>query len=153
MKIYLAARYSRKPEMQRYARWLKAAGHECTSTWLEPHIEKHTDDNGAAMAELDMADVKRSNLVIVFNHALVGRHSTGGHRVEMGAALAWGIPVALVGRQQTVFDHHPGILLHCMTFRDVLATLGPGDSLQTPAAGESLRRPAGPQSEEAGSGN
>lgn len=34
MNIYLAARYSRYPEMQHYARELRQYGHKITSRWI-----------------------------------------------------------------------------------------------------------------------
>jgi hypothetical protein len=55
MKIYLAARYSRRPEMCRYAQQLENLGYEVTSRWLNgTHGGRHVEFGYAlAMREFD----------------------------------------------------------------------------------------------------
>lgn len=111
--IYLAARFSRKRELQGYARrladlgvnvtsrWLRDGAHEWTGTpdHLIPHVAQ------AAFAGEDLEDVATADAFVLFTEE-VNRHGTrGGRMVELGYALALKKNVAIIGPRENVFCH------------------------------------------------
>src|SRR5689334_6788265 len=109
MKIYLAARYSRREELCGYRTQLEALGHTVTSRWLngshqisdagkpigdhgEALVEDGSDDRAAALrqhfAQEDFDDVRSADTLIAFTEVPRSGHSRGGRHVEFGAALA-----------------------------------------------------------------
>jgi len=127
MKIYLAARYSRRPELQRYARELVLLGHHVTSRWLTAEhavTDEQLVDAGATLDTLrlgrqyargNIADVAQAQLLIGFTEglprpivpgAVIGAIELvpyGGRHTEHGIALALGRPCWLVGPRENVF--------------------------------------------------
>ena len=96
MMIYLAARYSRHPEMQGYAADLRAMGHEVTSRWILGDHELRSDGQSdtdwwaVRWAQEDWEDLLLASVVVSFTEApgnVPGR-ARGGRHVEFGAALA-----------------------------------------------------------------
>ena len=111
MKIYLAARYSRGPEMQRYADDLNKLGHEVTSRWitgshaldsqLSPIEQAEEQDR---MAWEDFADLDKADCVISFTEPpREPSSSRGGRHVEFGIALARSKRLIVVGHRENVF--------------------------------------------------
>lgn len=111
MKIYLAARYSRRLELCGYADQLRELGHEVTSRWLDGHDQ--IPDEGLSpeaapelrirFAQEDWADLRRADMCIAFTEPPRSTASRGGRHVELGAALAWGKWVIVVGHRENVF--------------------------------------------------
>ena len=69
MRIYLAARYSRRLELSRWAEDLRAAGHVVTSRWLDGNYQAHPSDPGGdkeRFAVEDLHDLCRAEAVIAF---------------------------------------------------------------------------------------
>jgi hypothetical protein len=115
VKIYLAARYSRRDEMRAVADQLRQFGHEVTSRWLETEWVNRPDSGAAAPPEyreqyavIDMEDVRASHCVISFTEA-PGDGSRGGRHVEFGLAVAWGRRLVVVGFRENLFHHLPGV--------------------------------------------
>ena len=111
MRIYLAARYSRREELCGYKRELEALGHEITGRWL---LGNHQiDDAGLSaeasaadrrrFAEEDWADLLRARCCIAFSEPPRSSNSRGGRHVELGGALAAGMRVIVVGPAENVF--------------------------------------------------
>jgi hypothetical protein len=108
VRVYLAAAFERKEEIKAYAKELselKDGGWEITSTWLTDevmqtaeHMKAHPDE-GVRYAQRDLHDIMTARRIIVFTGPL-GR---GGHQVEMGSALAWGLEVIVVGPVVNLF--------------------------------------------------
>jgi nucleoside 2-deoxyribosyltransferase len=73
----------------------------------------------APYAEQDMADVLRSDVVVVFTHQ---PSSTGGRHVELGMALAAGKRVIICGDRENIFQTLPQVE-HCDTDWDQLIKL------------------------------
>lgn len=114
MKIYLAARYSRIDEINRYADQLRALGFEITSRWLEGNHQAENDQlgTGAAaerFAQEDWHDLQSAELVVSFTEAPRTSNSRGGRHVEFGAALAWGKTCIVVGPRENVFHCLPDV--------------------------------------------
>jgi hypothetical protein len=110
-KVYLAARYSRRPEMLRVAAELTRMGHELTSRWILG--DHQIDDQGLSVeakqaererfAREDWEDLRAAEWVINFTEPPRSTNSRGGRHVEFGAALAWGKRCIVVGPRENVF--------------------------------------------------
>jgi len=117
VKIYLAARFSRRDELQHYALTLALLGHQVTSRWHAAATQHRISDEqlAAATASLDdlrlgrqyaredVADVAAAELLIAFTEAPRSVSSRGGRHVEYGLALALCKPVWIVGPRENVF--------------------------------------------------
>lgn len=131
MKIYLAARYSRREELCGYRAQLEAMGHTVTSRWLNG--DHQIDDHGLSeeakrsererFAQEDYDDVLSANVLIAFTELPRSNNSRGGRHVELGIALGTQrIPVIIVGPRENVFCCLPGIVV-CEDFIAAMTTL------------------------------
>lgn len=130
MKIYLAARYSRREELLTYREELQSIGHEVTSRWLNGSHQISDEgtpigDDGESLVEFgetekagqlrqhfaieDLQDVKDADLLIAFTEPPRSTASRGGRHVELGYALALGKIVATVGPRENVFCWLPEV--------------------------------------------
>lgn len=124
VKIYLAARYSRHPEMQGYAAELRELGYVITSRWINgshqlmldgkplgPEREAMFESAHESMesqrrefAQHDWDDLMDADIVVSFTEQpRVLGNSRGGRHVEFGAALAVGKRCVVVGFRENVF--------------------------------------------------
>lgn len=130
MKVYLAARYSRHPEMREVARKLQLVGVEVTSRWiygshqvaidgdaLGPERERLFEEGHSSMfaqrqlfAQHDWEDLMAADVVISFTEKpREATTSRGGRHVEFGAALAAGKTCIVIGWQENVFHCLPQV--------------------------------------------
>jgi hypothetical protein len=101
-RIYIAAPWHHRTTARVVRDAFAAAGYGCTSRWLD-FVGDSSDPAGLAQeAAHDYDDVFEADTLILLN--LPGGH--GGKDVETGLALAWNIPVILIGRATNVFHHH-----------------------------------------------
>jgi hypothetical protein len=106
-RIYLAAMYSRRAEMEVIADELKQHGYEITARWVYGG-EENLDLEGICF--LDLEDVLRADTVISFTHTRNTMLPTGGGRhVEFGYGLAHGKRMVLIGPRENVFHSHPKV--------------------------------------------
>lgn len=114
MKIYLAARFGRWEELEKYAADLVALGHTVTSRWHRREYAQmnaqndadHTHEQGQAWANEDLEDIRQADLMISFTEkSLSATGSRGGRHVEFGVALALNKVVCIVGPREHVFHH------------------------------------------------
>lgn len=132
MKIYLAARYSRREELCDYRRQLQDMGHEVQCRWLDG--PKQISDTGipigeagealiegsgaeaailrAGMAQDDWEDVVGAEVVINFTETPRSTPNRGGRHVEFGIALAGGARVLVVGHRENIFHWLPTVEFH-----------------------------------------
>lgn len=120
MKIYLAARYSRREELCGYRSTLESLGHEVTSRWLNGNHQ--IDDQGLSVeaarsererfASEDLADVLSAGVVISFTESPRSTNSRGGRHVEHGVAIGAGLFVIVIGPRENVFHCLPGMLVY-----------------------------------------
>lgn len=127
MRIYLAARYSRRLELVGCRDQLRAAGHTVQSTWLDGNHQIADDgtpigeagealvegDDGstsqraaalrAKFAGEDFRDVIMCDLLIAFTEPPRSGHSRGGRHVELGIALGRMKRVWVVGPRENLF--------------------------------------------------
>lgn len=112
LRVYLAARYSRLPELRRHRAELEELGMEVTSRWLAG-VHQLADDGedeslAARLASEDLLDVDAADVVVVFGEK--PRCATrGGRHVEAGYALGRHKAVIWVGPGEHVFSWHPWV--------------------------------------------
>ena len=129
MKIYLASRYSRHPEMRGVRDVLTVMGHEITSRWIDMHGGKYpssfTSDILNAdpeycgkLGQHDIEDVAAADTCISFTGGIGGK---GGRHVEFGYALALGKRLIVVGPREHIFHTLPEVEHHIDWPRLVIA--------------------------------
>lgn len=116
MKIYLAARYSRRDEMKALATHFRMAGYETTSRWLyedKPLDCKLGDDPPVfyrVTAQIDLDDIDRSDTIVFFAEDPLTGTPRGGRHVEFGYALAKGKRCIVIGGPENIFHYLPGVM-------------------------------------------
>ena len=124
MKIYLAARYSRREELCAYRSLLQQEGHVVTSRWLngdhqitnEQLANLSTDPEAKALGERlameDWQDLFTADRCISFTEHPHTTVSRGGRHIETGAWMAMSPTnedLVIVGPRENVFHCMPGI--------------------------------------------
>lgn len=129
MRIYLAARYSRRLELCGYREQLRTLGHEVQSRWLDgghqisdsgtpigDYGEKIVEEGGANSAALrakfardDWEDVTSAEVVISFTEPARSAASRGGRHVEFGIALFSEARCIVVGYRENIFHWLPQV--------------------------------------------
>lgn len=99
--VYIAAPFPEKAWALRVANGLEAQGIRNTSRWLHQVDPPDTDE----FARQDLADILRCDVLVALNPDGWAETGTGGRHVELGYALACGIPALLVGERTNVFHH------------------------------------------------
>ena len=115
MKVYLAARYSRREEMLGYAGELERLGHTVTARWVfgqagaahPDRISAHAYERAVSVE--DVKDVEEADCTICFSEQPRSTNTRGGRHVEFGMAVAWGRRVILVGPRENVFHWLPEV--------------------------------------------
>lgn len=119
MKVYLASRYSRFKELQKYAEVIESAGHQVTSRWIRGNHQISDDGLSAQakeserirLATEDLEDLNAADVVICFTEKPRSTNSRGGRHVEMGYALGTRAKVVVVvGPRENVFCCLPKVI-------------------------------------------
>ncbi len=117
MKVYLAARFSRLPELVEYAAELDSAGIEVTSRWIRGGHEWVGMPDGeipvkhlARFAKDDLEDIDAADVVVCFTESPRSGPARGGRHFEAGYALAKDKRVLVVGYVENVFYCLPSIV-------------------------------------------
>ncbi len=111
MKFYVASNLPNRNMASLMVRALEGAGHECAYDWTEHGSMQTEPDKWPDVAEAELAGVMRADFVVVLLPGGRGTH------VELGAALAMGTRVFLVGDDELlragsyncVFHFHPAV--------------------------------------------
>ncbi|KKK84470.1 hypothetical protein LCGC14_2783020 [marine sediment metagenome] len=114
MKFYVAGKWQDRENVKELQGWLIEHGHSITVDWAEHEYSEDTDFL-RRWAILDIQGATECDVLI----ALLERpHDYRGLWVEMGAAIAAGKKIWLVGHagDSCIFLHHPSIAYH---FRSV----------------------------------
>lgn len=118
MKIYIAARFSKRPECNALAHRLQALGHTITSRWVKPDTDhviatgvssRAADRERERFALEDIEDLRACDTLVSLQEP-ERSGGRGGRHVEFGYALAMNARVIVIGPRETVFHHHPSIL-------------------------------------------
>jgi len=116
-KIYIAARFSRRPECNALAHELKALGHSITSRWVKPECDhvmptglsrQAEDGERQRFALEDVEDVLAADWCISLMEE-PRSNTRGGRHIEFGMALALGQRLSIIGPRETVFHHLPQV--------------------------------------------
>jgi nucleoside 2-deoxyribosyltransferase len=118
-KVYLAARFPLKGDMEVYANRLKEDGHEIVASWVYGGENCLSNED---IAVLDLKDIDRSDTLVLFTSPKGTAAPGGGRFVEFGYALAKGKKTYVVGEKENVFTWHPDVInLAC--FNDLRVVL------------------------------
>lgn len=115
MRLYIAARYSRKQEMEQVRDRLERNSIEVTSGWLdEPHapdtpLDGISSDQSREYAQKDLDDIDRSDTFLFFSEDVLTPR--GGRHVEFGYALAKGKDIYVIGDEENIFHFLPQVKL------------------------------------------
>lgn len=117
MRVYLAARYSRRDELNGYRKTLEALGYVVTSRWLDGGHQLGGDGLSVQAADTerqrfaleDWQDVMTAELVVSFTEEPRKTNGRGGRHVEFGAAYASGKWCVVIGPRENVFHHLPKV--------------------------------------------
>jgi hypothetical protein len=127
LKIYLAARYSRRNEMKKYREILtKNYNATVTSHWLDEKsdvtggIGDEPDEFYWETAQIDFMDIEEAHVLVLFSEDPLIGVPRGGRNVEFGYALKCGKPIWVVGPKENVFHYRPRVE-HFNTFDELLA--------------------------------
>lgn len=138
MRIYLAARYSRRLELCEYREQLRSLGYDVQARWLDGKHQLSNEgvpigDNGEALVEDegpngsgmrdlksatlrahfandDWQDVTGADCVISFTEPPRSSASRGGRHVEHGIAMGRGIWTIVVGYRENIFHWLPDVI-------------------------------------------
>ena len=95
---------------------LNGEGYVVVARWIKNDskfghgIHSYTDSERAAIAEMDEADVRAADVLVLIAEA-EGRTVPGGKHVETGIALALSKPVVVLGRRENIFHWHPRVAI------------------------------------------
>ena len=111
MKLYVAS-HSRDAAQKVRDKIVKM-GHVCTSRWIDYDEEFEHGDHSVAekrrLAIMDEADVRAATGGLILIASAKGQNVPGGKHVETGLALAYGLPVYVLGRRENIFHWHPRV--------------------------------------------
>lgn len=148
MKVYLAARFSRLPELAGYRAELAELGIEVTSRWLDGgHEWVGTPDDEIPVPELrrraeeDIDDLLAADVVVCFTEPSRSGPARGGRHVEFGYAYARGKRTVCVGHIENVFYALVGVRF-AETWEQArawLVALARGDDQDAPSAPHDAR--------------
>lgn len=128
--IYIAGRFSRRPEANELARRLQGLGHTITSRWVKPdcdHVlptglsQQAADEERRRFAEEDVADVLACDWMISLMEE-PRSNGRGGRHVEFGMALGLNKRLTIIGPRETVF-HHLNQVEHFATVDEFMRAL------------------------------
>lgn len=117
MKIYIAARFSRRSECNALAHRLMEMGHTITSRWVKPdsdHVmptglsRQASDSERQRFATEDCQDIEKCDAMVSLMEE-PRSDGRGGRHVEFGIALARAKLLFIIGPRETVFHHLPAI--------------------------------------------
>jgi nucleoside 2-deoxyribosyltransferase len=115
MNLYLAGQYASKDYLRTVADQLICDGHFITASWLQEHhpptVQLHEVSNEElrGYAVQDIEDIRASDAMVFFS--VIDATKRGGRHVEMGVALALGLPVYVVGPRENIFMYLPQVKL------------------------------------------
>jgi nucleoside 2-deoxyribosyltransferase len=105
-KMYLAARWARRTEMTGQAAVVERYGHVVTSSWIWKQGDAEANEECALV---DVADIDRSDCLVIFTDPLGSAQTGGGRHFEMGYAYATGKLIIVIGDREHVFCHLPAV--------------------------------------------
>lgn len=105
-KVYIAGRYNLLNELAAEGKKYKEAGIELTSTWLDNAEDGMSFED---IARIDLEDVKRADVLVVYTEPYGTPFTGGGRHVETGYAMGLGKEVIVVGPLENIFHWHHSV--------------------------------------------
>jgi hypothetical protein len=115
MKVYIAAQFSRLPEMRALIPVFQEHNLFICSRWLQekcsPNVKLHdlSPKYHGETAEIDIEDVDSCGLFVFFSENPLLGIPRGGRHVEFGYALAKGKRIAVIGPYENTFHYLPQV--------------------------------------------
>lgn len=124
MRIYVAAPWSDRDKAKGLGDQLETFGHEITHKWWIDEGKGYNgdEDHYRQCAINDFVAIQTADKVIILNTQPRGEE-TSGKAVEMGLAIAFQVPVVVVGEWTNVFHFFPGVRL-VDTLEEAIDALG-----------------------------
>lgn len=116
MRVYIAARYSRRVEMKAIAKVLEHNGMAVTSRWLDEMIPESSqlhDVSPAFCKETalsDLEDIHKADTMVFFSEDPTVGTPRGGRHFEMGYASGIGKRLIVIGGPENIFHYLPGVI-------------------------------------------
>jgi hypothetical protein len=117
MKVYIAAKYSRRYELRALRDALQVMGHPVTAQWLDNAEESK---GLAQAAEMDVDDVLRADALLFMGEPRGSQNRGGGRWFEFGVAYQAGKVCYVIcppssdpsdeRRDESVFTHLPSVI-------------------------------------------
>ncbi len=114
--MYCCAPYSWREKVREFIVELEALNIESTTSWiyetalLNATLGQFTDEENEKTAQVDKADIKRADVVVVFTIDPLGPPMPrGGRHWETGFAYALGKEIVLVGPRENIFSYLPEV--------------------------------------------
>lgn len=117
LRIYIAARITRRHEAHALGKQIQRLGHVITSRWMRPeadHVAASGESEEAAYLDRqrfaleDLEDLMHSDCVILMGEP-PRNTSRGGRLVEFGIGLGFGCRAMVIGHRETVFQCLPEV--------------------------------------------
>jgi nucleoside 2-deoxyribosyltransferase len=108
-RLYLAARFTDRPQMETAANRLKSLGYEITARWVYGGEDGLTREHIAIM---DIEDVDACDTLVSFTQPYGSVNKGGGRHVEFGYAMARRKRLVVIGERENVFHHHPDVEIY-----------------------------------------
>lgn len=122
-KVYLAAMYQWMDRMKVEREKFHAAGYEVTAQWIDNGEESEAIVTRHDAAQMDLNDIDRADIFVLFTLDHGTMFSSGGRMVELGYAMARGKAVFIIGDRENVFCHHDTVTV-CRDVQDALVKIG-----------------------------
>ena len=116
-KVYIAAPWAIRGDMEEIAQKLEAKGHTITHRWWEAENVPESDRDAPfmrKMAVLDGQGVIDADVMLLINSA-----KSEGKAVEQGIALSYGLPIIVVGRRGEISKNVFHYLLNYLWYDDL----------------------------------
>jgi len=130
MKVYIAARFSRRSEANKLANMLMAKGYEITSRWVLPECDhvmptglssQAEDSERRRYAREGLEDIGACDWMISLTDE-PRNNGRGGKHVEFGYALGLGKSLTIIGPRETV-SHTLYTVDHFSTMENFMESL------------------------------
>jgi hypothetical protein len=117
IRVYLAARFSKKTEVKKLSGDLKRSGIVVTSRWLDEPVDENTGLNQVTteyterVALADVEDIDEAEFFVLFSENPESTWPRGGRHFETGYAYARGKRIIICGPKENVFHSLPGVVI------------------------------------------
>lgn len=120
-RIYVSAPFELQSKARAVRDTLVEHGYTVTSSWLDE--QPSNELSPCDMAERDVADMFRADVLVSINPQEWERQGTGGRHFEAGVAFMLGMPTFIYGVRSNVFHSLSNVKAVSPSFPEILASL------------------------------